>query len=140
MKHTQDHEVVDGRKPGTSRCTDCNWRFPCPDNDCGHGDCMEFRGELPRCHHCRERVQGSPSGFSFSPCPGLPQLEKSEPEGSWTRWDVHGHTRAVHYCCRDAKAAPHELRRWYGLDKPPKTCQHHLNIGVNNPQAQEEAA
>jgi hypothetical protein len=138
MSRVHDHDVVPGRKPGTERCKNCSWRFPCPDNDCAHSDCMEFRGELPRCHYCRERVQGSPAGFSSRPCPNLSLLEKDDPSGSWTRWSVRGHTRAVHYCCRDASSPPHDLMRWYG-DDPVPPCTHGLDIGGERPQSQAAA-
>lgn len=102
MSRTCHHNVVSGRKPGTERCTNCSWVFPCRDNDCAHGDCMEFRAELPRCHHCRKRVQGSPGGFRL-PDSALPELRVyGGDNASWTAWSVRGLTRAVHYSCRDA--------------------------------------
>lgn len=73
-------------------CSVCEDRFPCAGNDCGHMDCIETRGELPKCHYCSKRVEG--------------------PKGeSWTPWLIHGHTRAAHYSCRDANSTPAELAR-----------------------------
>lgn len=138
MSHTREHTVIDGRKPGSQRCRDCSWTYPCRGNDCGHSDCIEFRGELPLCHYCRKRVQGSPAGFSVRPCPNVPELEKDDPESAWTRWSVRGVTRAVHYCCRDACSPPHDLMRWYG-DDPVPPCTHSLDFGGDNPQSSVQA-
>lgn len=102
MSRRCDHDVKPGRKEGTERCTKCSWVFPCRDNDCAHGDCLDFRAELPRCHFCRKRVQGSPAGFRM---PGSPVPELRDfggQDASWTAWSVRGVTRAVHYTCRDA--------------------------------------
>jgi hypothetical protein len=76
-------------------CTqpNCKERFPCAGNDCGHMDCIERRGTLPKCHYCGKKVEG-------------------KKDDRWTAWAVHGKTRAVHYTCRNAVASPTELARW----------------------------
>lgn len=107
-----DHSVVPGRKPGTERCTKCSWRFPCAGNDCGHLDCIEFRQQLPLCHYCRKRVEGSPGGFSLLNSFYPPIRQMGGQDASWTIWDVRGVTRSVHYACRNERASPAELARW----------------------------
>jgi NAD-dependent SIR2 family protein deacetylase len=79
------HSFVDGRKPGTVKCSNCKWQFPCRESTCGHSDCIEFKGKLPRCYYCKKQVHG-------------PAQEE------WVGWNIYGHTRAVHYSCRDAAA------------------------------------
>lgn len=115
MTHKDDHIVKEGRKPRSERCTNCSWTFPCREETCGHLDCFEFRGELPRCHYCDKRVKGSPSSIC-SPSSKLPQLQTTSEAATWTTWNVHGTTRTVHYSCRDENASPAELYRWYGRD------------------------
>lgn len=139
MSHTADHVTAPGRRPGAERCRSCSWTFPCRDRDCGHGDCIDFRGELPLCHYCGKRVQGSPAGFSSRPSQNVLELENDDPAGSWTRWSVRGVTRAVHYCCRDASSPPHDLQKWYG-DDPVQPCTHDLDTGVNSPQTSATAS
>ncbi len=70
----------------------CTERFPCSSNDCAHSDCIEARNKLPKCHYCGEIVQGSKGD-------------------DWCAWAIHGHTRAVHYVCRDKVAGPAERAR-----------------------------
>jgi hypothetical protein len=112
MSHTCQHDVKPGRKPGTERCKLCSWAFPCRGNDCGHLDCIEFRAELPVCHHCQKRVQGSPGGVCSPSATFEPIRAAIGEEASWTVWSVRGITRAVHYTCRSANASPEELARW----------------------------
>lgn len=97
------------------RCK-CGERFPCRDADCGHLDCVERRGVLSLCYHCRKRVTGPPAGIRR---PGSPvaELREWDDEGTWTRWTVWGHTRTVHFKCRDERAKPEELARWYGTER-----------------------
>jgi hypothetical protein len=98
------HTIMTGRKPGTQKCTSCSWRFPCPEATCAHLDCIEFKGELPRCYYCEKRVEGPI-------------------HGTWTPWNVRNHTRAVHYCCRDACADLEDLGRW-DTKASDITCKH----------------
>jgi hypothetical protein len=115
VTHSADHIVVTGRKPGTERCKQCSWTFPCRETTCGHLDCIEFRGELPHCHYCNKRVQGSPASMR-SATSQLKELRNWDDNGTWTTWSIHGVTRAVHYSCRDKNASPADLFRWYGRD------------------------
>lgn len=78
-------------------CSTCDDRFPCAGNTCGHLDCIETRRKPPQCHYCTQVCEGPP-------------------KGSWTPWAVHGHTRAVHYSCRNDHASPADCSRWGGLD------------------------
>ncbi len=100
MSRCTHEEVVPGRKPGTERCKACSWVFPCRSNDCGHIECIDFRGELPICHFCRKRVKGSPASIR-SVTATMPELQNWDDDGTWTPWSVRGVTRAVHYVCRD---------------------------------------
>jgi hypothetical protein len=76
----------------------CKERFPCAGNDCGHSDCVETRGELPKCHYCLKRVDGAKGD-------------------TWTSWAIHGLTRAAHYTCRSQHASPVERVRWGELSQ-----------------------
>lgn len=108
------HDVVPGRKEGTLRCKRCSWRWPCREDNCGHLDCIEFKHQMPKCYYCGERVQGAPGGVCMPDSLFDPVRFDNGDNASWTPWSVHGHTRAVHYCCRDAQASTEELVRWYG--------------------------
>ena len=105
MSHLVTHVVKDGRQPGTERCTECSWQFPCPraeaTPDCGHLDCIDFHRELPRCYHCGQQVEGHPAGAAM-PSSAFAPIAAADDDGTWTIWRVHGVTRAVHYACRDA--------------------------------------
>ena len=79
-----DHEVCS--------VTGCRERFPCAGNDCGHLDCIERRGKLPKCHFCGQQVSGCRST-------------------EWSTGAVHGKTRAYHYDCRDQHASPNDRAR-----------------------------
>jgi hypothetical protein len=112
MRTCKHDNVVPGRKPGTERCKDCSWVFPCREDSCGHMDCIDFKGELPRCHYCDKRVQGSPGGIC-SPSSQVPEMRvDGGPDASWTPWSVRGVTRAVHYTCRSQHATAEERARW----------------------------
>jgi hypothetical protein len=91
--------------------TGCKERFPCAGNDCGHLDCIEERGELPKCHYCGKRVEGRPAGIC-SPSSTFEPITKSDDNGTWTPWSVRGLNRAVHYSCRSQNASPEERARW----------------------------
>lgn len=116
MRHRCHYEP--SKRGAFEQCKECGDRFPCRDADCGHSDCMEARGKLSLCHYCRKRVTGNPSGF-FVKDSSLAELREHDPEGTWTRWAVWGRTRTVHYACRDQRAQPEELRRWYGEGGKP---------------------
>ena len=139
MSRCKHDSVVAGRKPGTERCKDCSWVFPCRGNDCGHMECIEFRAELPVCHYCQKRVQGSPAGVRSPASTFAPIASFGGPDASWTPWSVRGVTRAVHYCCRDAVASPSEIRRWG--EKTP--CDHEFDgkgvVGQDDSEQAEEA-
>lgn len=93
-KHAGKCDFQPAKRGDFEACTTpgCSERFPCAGNDCGHLDCIERRGKPPRCHFCSEQVAG--------------------PRGElWNQMLVHGHTRAGHYACRDAKASPAERVR-----------------------------
>src|SRR6185369_9559036 len=100
-----DHETAPGRKEGSERCKKCSWTFPCREQTCAHMDCLEFRKELPKCYYCGKRVEGNPGGVC-SPSSAFTPIAKSDRDASWMPWNVRGHTRAVHYTCREANASP----------------------------------
>lgn len=89
MSHPRDHEVVDGRRPGSERCKVCSWVFPCRDAAyCGHLDCLEFNekaGKAPRCYLCHGKLTG----------------ERNTEGATWGLMELRGQTKAACYCCRD---------------------------------------
>lgn len=93
------HERVDGKKPGTLKCKNCSWRFPCPENTCGHADCIEFREKAPDCHCCGKPVEGHPTNFSM-PNSAYEQIQKSDKNGSWATGSILGCARSFHHACR----------------------------------------
>lgn len=108
-----DHRLKEGpRNPEILHCEHCSYRFPCRDEDCGHLDCMERRGQLSLCHYCRRRVEGPCGGFGVRPCKLLVLEAAGGEDATWTIWSVHGVSRAVHYACRSAHASPAERARW----------------------------
>lgn len=93
------HERVEGRKPGTERCKKCSWTFPCADKNCGHSDCIDFRGELPKCYYCGTKVDGNPSNFRVANAQ-VEELRVADPNGSWGTGNVVGCARSFHHACR----------------------------------------
>lgn len=94
-----EHELAPGRKEGTERCRKCSWAYPCREENCGHSDCIEFRGELPRCYYCKKRVEGPPTSFANAKSE-LEVLRVGSKDGTWGTGNVVGVNRSFHHACR----------------------------------------
>jgi hypothetical protein len=88
--HTGRCDFQPARRGDFEVCShpDCNERFPCAGNDCGHLDCIDRREKAPKCHFCEASV-----------APGVRGVD-------WGTGNVHGQSRAYHYECRDEHANP----------------------------------
>jgi hypothetical protein len=85
-KHVHDFKPA---KRGKHEVCDCGLRFPCVEKDCGHEPCWEARGTMPVCHFCGEKLKGP----------------HNTEEATWGCFNIRNHTRAAHYCCRDANSS-----------------------------------
>jgi hypothetical protein len=113
--HKDSHVVKEGRRPGSERCKVCSWTFPCRERRAGTGlhGVSRRAAALPLLQQAGPGVTGEHARSSTS---SIPELRNWDDNATWTSWNVHGVTRAVHYSCRDKVASPADLFRWYGRD------------------------
>lgn len=90
-----------GRKGDKERCEHCHEVFPCPDSDCGHGDCIEWRlshDKPSTCTVCTKPIDGQ------DPQPNL-TMTSGDTILRLVTGLVRGRTKAFHSACKSPAAA-----------------------------------
>ena len=78
------------------RCEHCHEAFPCPETDCGHTDCVEWRLEHqkpPTCTVCDKPIDGQ------DPAPNLIVTTARQVLRLFTAV-VRGRTKVFHSACK----------------------------------------
>lgn len=90
-----------GRGGNKERCEHCHDVFPCPDADCGHADCIEWRldhGMRSICVECEKPIDG------HDPDPNL-TVKSGDKTLQLVTALVRGRTKAFHSACKTSSAA-----------------------------------
>lgn len=107
------HEFHPSKRGNYESCG-CGERFPCAEKDCGHPGCWEARGKPPVCHFCTEKLTG----------------DHNTETATWGGMNIRNHTRAAHYCCRDANSSTPRRDIACRAKGPnsyyPETCTHNF--------------
>lgn len=79
-KCIQHHWVQHPKREGHYKCSSCSVKFPCRETDCGHQDCIDFRGAT--CYVCHKKIDGDEWFVNHLGKVQHPSCNKEEPNAA----------------------------------------------------------